>query len=268
MLFEYVQSLTDLLSWTDGAILFAVAIIAGAQNSIAGGGSFLTFPALLFLGVPAVPANATNTVALMLGSVASSAAYRRELKEHRKPLILLTLVSAVGGYAGALLLLNTSDEAFRDLIPWLLLIATATFAFGNQVAGFLRRGRPVEAPDRDAHASLATLGAQLVISVYGGFFGAGIGILMLAALTVGGMTDLQAANGLKNWLATCINGVAVVTFVVAGTVYWPQALVMLVGAVLGGYAGASLARRLSPRTVRGFVVVIGTVLTVYFFLAK
>ena len=255
------------MSVTDGAILFAVAIVAGAQNSIAGGGSFLTFPTLLFLGVPAVPANATNTVALWVGSIASAAAYRQELKDHRKPLVLLTLVSVLGGLAGAFLLLRTPDEAFRGLIPWLLLIATVAFAFGNRLVSLVRRGRPVEEPDRQAHASVASLIAQFVIGIYGGFFGAGIGILMMAALTVGGMTDVQATIGLKNWLATCINAVATVTFAVAGIVYWPQALVMLAGAVLGGYAGASLARRLKPQVVRAFVVVIGTVLTVYFFVA-
>lgn len=249
----------------DAAILFLVATGAGALNSVAGGGSFLTFPTLLFVGTPPILANATSTVALWPGSVASVGAYRREVGRERQRLLSLSLVSLAGGYAGARLLLSTPQDTFRDLIPWLLLTATLVFICGGPLLQRLRAGRPPAATPRRG-ARLAGLVVQFVIATYGGFFGGGIGILMLAALTVTGMEDIHAMNGLKNALAVCINGVAVVTFIAAGAVLWPQALVMTAGAIVGGYGGASLARRLNPVLVRRFVIVIGTAMTLYFFL--
>ncbi len=251
----------------EGALLFAVAGLAGAQNAVAGGGSFLTFPTLLFLGVPPVAANATNTVALWPGSLASAAAYRRELQGQPRRLVALSLVSGLGGYLGARLLLHTPDASFARLIPWLLLTATLVFAFGPVLAARLRTAGTAAAPGAPATERLSPAGmlAQLVISVYGGFFGGGIGILMMAALTMAGLTDVHRMNALKTWLAACINGVAVVTFVVAGAVRGPEAAVMAAGAIGGGYFGAALARRLDARYVRRFVIVVGAALTVYFF---
>jgi uncharacterized membrane protein YfcA len=239
-------------------LLFVAAAVGGAINSVAGGGSFVAFPALLFAGVPAVPANATNTIALWPGSLASAVAYRRELRDVRRALLPLGAASLAGGLVGSLLLLRTSDHTFVLLIPWLLLFATLLFSFGGAVTGRLRAG---------ARASLAVaIGAQLLIGVYGGYFGGGIGIMMLAVLSLLGMTDIHRMNSLKAVLGTLANGVAVVTFVVAGAVAWAPGAVMIVGGVVGGYAGAAMARRVEPGLVRKLVLAVAWSMTGYFFL--
>jgi uncharacterized protein len=239
-------------------LLFVAAAVGGAINSVAGGGSFVAFPALLFAGVPAVPANATNTIALWPGSLASAVAYRRELRDVRRALLPLGAASLAGGLVGSLLLLRTSDHTFVLLIPWLLLFATVLFSFGGAVTGRLRAG---------ARASLGVaIGVQLLIGVYGGYFGGGIGIMMLAVLSLLGMTDIHRMNSMKAVLGTLANGVAVVTFVVAGAVAWAPGAVMIVGGVVGGYAGAALARRVEPGRVRKLVLAVAWSMTGYFFL--
>jgi uncharacterized membrane protein YfcA len=250
----------------DAVLLFLAAAGGGALNAVAGGGSFLTFPTLLFQGVPAVPANASSAVALWPGSLASTAAHREDLRSGKEHLLTFTVSSLVGGVLGAALLLLTPGTTFRALVPWLLLLATLVFAFGGRVVARLRRDRKRGAHDRSRASSVAGFLAQLVIATYGGFFGGGMGMMMLATFTVLGMEDIHAMNGLKNWCAVCINGVAVVTFVAAGIVAWPQTLVMLVGAVLGGYGGATSAKRVDPAVVRRFVIALGLVLSGYFFL--
>jgi uncharacterized protein len=244
-------------------ILFGAALLGGAMNAVAGGGSFLTFPSLILAGVPPISANATNTVALWPGSVASVAAYRREVRCAPHTL-LLSSTSLVGGALGAVLLLHIPSATFTRLIPYLLLLATLLFAFNRPLATRFRthqNGFP--------HPSWRVLAGltltQLVVATYGGFFGAGIGILMLAVLGLMGLDDIHLMNGLKTLLVSITNGVAVVIFVVAHAVAWPQALLMLVGAIVGGYAGAALARQLDPGIVRGVVLLIGCVMTLYFF---
>jgi uncharacterized membrane protein YfcA len=240
-----------------GVLLFLAAAAGGALNSVAGGGSFVAFPALLFAGIPPVPANATNTIALWPGSVASAVAYRRELAEVKREVVPLGIAAALGGLAGSLLLLHTRESTFVLLIPWLLLFATLLFSFGTSIAQRFTRGR---------HAPLAAgCVAQLFISVYGGYFGGGMGIMMLAVLTLLGMTHIHRMNALKNVLGTLINGVAVVAFVVAGAVRWTPGVVMIAGGITGGYAGAALARRVSPKYVRWLVLVIAWGMTAYFF---
>jgi uncharacterized membrane protein YfcA len=239
------------------AMLFVAAAIGGGLNSVAGGGSFIAFPALLFAGVPPVPANATNTIALWPGSVASAFAYRRELADLRREAIPLGVAALAGGLAGSLLLLHTSELTFVLLIPWLLLFATLLFTFGAPLAKRLTRG--AKAP-----LALGVL-AQLGISVYGGYFGGGMGIMMLAVLTLLGMTHIHRMNALKNSLGTLINGVAVIAFVVAGAVRWAPAAVMILGGISGGYLGAASARRVDPQRVRVLVIVIAWAMTVYFF---
>jgi len=246
-------------------ILFIAAFGGGMLNSVAGGGSFLSFPALVFTGVDAKIANATSTVALWPGSAAAARAYRAELMTQRARLVPLSVISVLGGFLGARLLLGTSENTFRALVPYLLLLATGLFAFGGALTARVRQWRGTEAPTPDSRVSAVGLLLQLVIATYGGYFGGGIGILMLAALAVSGMEDVHTMNGLKNWLATCINGVAVLTFILSGAVLWPQALVMVAGATAGGYVGASTARRLDPKLVRRFVIAVGCALTVYFF---
>jgi hypothetical protein len=240
--------------------LVAVAFAAGAQNAVAGGGSFLAFPALLFAGVPPIQANATNTVALWPASVSAAYAFRKDLAHERRILLLFGAVSLAGGLFGALLLLLTPERTFTQLIPWLLGGATIVFAVGPTITRRLRA--------REIHAPLWLMTiVQLLVGVYGGYFGGGIGILMLAALAAMGMTDIHAMNGLKNILGAATNGIAVVTFVVAGVVVWPIALVMLAGAALGGYAGARLSKRVDPKYLRWFIIAVGAALTLYFALS-
>jgi uncharacterized protein len=249
----------------EAALLFLAAVGGGALNSVAGGGSFLTFPTLLFTGVSPIIANATSTVALWPGSIASAGAYRKDVRAYRQLLVPFSIASLAGGYLGARILLRTSDGDFRALVPWLLLVATLVFAFGGQVVSRLRRKRDAERPATTTSTAVA-VATQLVIATYGGFFGGGMGILMLATFTILGMSDIHAMNGMKNWLAVCINGVAVVTFVAAGAVLWPQAVVMLGGAILGGYGGASLAKKVDAVHVRRFVIALGLGLSAYFFI--
>jgi len=241
-------------------------VLGGALNAVAGGGTFLTFPALIFLGVPPVNANATSTVALWPGQWASVAAYRRELVRHERSLVVvLATASMSGGLAGSLLLLNTPQTTFLRLIPYLLLAATLLFAFGRNVTVLVMARARTQHTTHDKPL-LAIWIAQFFMAVYGGYFGAGLGILMLAAFVALGIDDLQEANALKTLLAACINGVAVVVFVVSGIVYWPQAIVMLIGAIVGGYGAASMARRIDPKWLRAFVIAVGLSMTVAFFL--
>jgi uncharacterized membrane protein YfcA len=245
-------------------LLFVAAALGGALNSVAGGGSFISFPTLLFTGVPAVAANATNSVALWPAGVASAFAYRKEMPASRATLVALGGASFVGGVLGAVLLLKTSDTTFVHLIPYLLLLATLVFTFGAPITAKLRARAATE--KREVTMALGW-GAilQLVISLYGGYFGGGMGIMMLATLSLMGMTDIHAMNGLKTLLGTIINGVAVVAFIVAGAVAWGPGLVMVVGGTAGGYAGASIARKLDPKWVRRFVLVVAWGMTAYFF---
>jgi uncharacterized membrane protein YfcA len=281
----------EVMTFPQGLILFCAAILGGTLNSVAGGGSFICFPALVFTGLPAIPANATNSVALWPGSVASVGAYRRELaRQERVLLILMVSTSLIGGILGALLLLKTPPEIFVRLVPYLLLVATLLFTFSGPITARLRRQKPVgvrtgavgtglapvripTAPDSAPTLEKVSLSvplfvglafAQLLIAVYGGYFGGGIGILMLAALAVMGMSDIHVMNALKTLLASCINGVAVITFIVAGVVAWPQAILMIIGAVIGGYGGAYYARKIPQKWVRLFVIGVGFSMTIYF----
>jgi hypothetical protein len=246
-------------------VLMLAAMLAGALNSVAGGGSFITFPTLLLTGVLPIQANATSTVALWPGTISSTAAYRRELSRERDLLGVLAAASVVGGLLGAVLLLKTPQQTFAHLIPWLLLAATLLFAFGGSIANHLRRrlGKEQNAP---LTGLLGVALLQVLIAIYGGYFGGGIGILMLASLALLGLENIHAMNALKTLMASCINGVAVLTFILAGAVAWPQAVVMVVGGILGGYGGAYFARQINPRLVRWFVIVVGAGMTLYFFL--
>jgi len=253
---------SSLLTTPEGVLIFVAGTLGGALNSVAGGGSFIAFPALLFVGVPLIPANATNTVALWTGSAASGGAYRERLHVPKRVLIPLLAVSLVGGLTGAFWLLRTSSHTFQRVLPWLTLGATLLFVFGKRLA----QGRS-SAVGHEASA-LAIAGAclfQLCVAVYGGYFGGGIGIVMLAMLAALGMTDIHDMNALKSVMGSTINGVAVVVFIAKRAVYWPQALVMICGAVLGGYLGAHYAQKLPQAWVRGFVILAGATMTAYFF---
>ncbi|HVO64762.1 MAG TPA: sulfite exporter TauE/SafE family protein [Terriglobales bacterium] len=242
--------------------LFFAGAIGGALNAVAGGGSFVAFPALLFTGVPPVQANATNTVALWIGTTASGGAYRSRLHISRRVMLPLVATSIAGGLIGAFLLIKTPAHTFLRVLPWLLLLATLLFAYGRHLTSRLSGGLEHEATTTAlAFASLF----ELVVAVYGGYFGGGLGIMNLAMLAALGMTDIHAMNALKIVLGAIINGVAVITFVAAHAIYWPQGLVTTVGAVIGGYSAAHYAQKLPQSWIRTFVILVGTGMTLYFF---
>ena len=231
---------------------------AGAMNAIAGGGTFLSFPALLAIGLPPVTANASNSVALWPASLASAWAYRRELARYRQHLPRLTLAAFVGGALGGGLLLVTSNALFARLVPWLLLTATLLFALAPRINRWLEARR--RAGPRQALGWGGTL-FQLLVSIYGGFFGAGMGIVMIAAIAMQGIEDLNEINALKNWLSAVIYSVAALTFTLGGAVSWPHTLVVLLAAAVGGYLAGYVARRLPAIWLRRFILLVGTALT-------
>ena len=236
------------------------------MNSVAGGGTFFTFPSLIFAGVPPIQANATSSVALWPGLAASVGAYRKELKKQNAPLVIvLSITSLIGSIAGAFLLLGTSQATFVHLIPWLLLLATVLFTFNKPIVALLR----IETKSAVSWKSLLGVAVlQIIISIYGGYFGGGIGILMLASLAIIGMDNIHEMNSIKALLAIVINGIAIVIFILHRVVFWPQAIVMVVGATLGGYGGAYFARRIDQKWVRLFVTIVGFSLTLYFFIKQ
>ena len=235
-------------------LVFVAAMIAGGINSVAGGGSLVSFPALIWLGVPPIAANATNTAAVWPGTVGAVWGYRRELRGLDPRAYALVVPSVIGGIAGAVLLYRTPAVIFDRLVPLLVLFATCLFMAQEPLQ---RRFNLSGAHATRSHWLSWAMLFQLAVSLYGGYFGAGIGILMLAALALMGHTDIHQMNGLKNVLATVINGVAAAYFIFSGLVIWSDALVMALGATVGGVGGANIARRIGRDAVRRIVVVIG-----------
>jgi hypothetical protein len=246
----------------DIVLLVLASLAAGAVNSVAGGGTFFTFPVLIMAGVPPVVANATSTIAVWPGAVASAWAYRHQVKLNAKSTLLLALVSLVGGGAGAAILLVTPEAAFEFLIPWLMLSATVLFAASPKIRNWVMRRK--SASDIFVVSGLF-LFLQFMVALYGGYFGAGIGILMLAVLACAGMSQIHEMNGLKTVLGSCINGVAVVIFIFSGIVDWYAAGIMVVAAIAGGYLGAVYAQKLSQKRVRFVVIATGALMTGWFF---
>ncbi len=242
-------------------LLLCAAIVGGLLNSVAGGGMFVIFPALVFTGVPSIIANASSTVAVIPGILASAWAYRADFRTSDDfPFIPLVIVSVIGGIAGALLLLWTPQRTFDFVIPWLLLLATLLFIFGLRIAPALKRIFHI--------GPVTVVVIQFFIAVYGGYFGGAIGIMMLAVWTVFGLTNIHTMNANRTLLGTAANLVAIVIFISAHIVWWPQTLVMLVGTVGGGYAGAHWARKANPRVLRACITVISIGITIAFFLRK
>jgi uncharacterized membrane protein YfcA len=250
-------------SVTQLAVIAAISAVGGAANSIAGGGTLLTFPALLGLGVPAIAANATSTVALWPGSISSMWGYRKELEGARRWAVRLAVPSVFGGIAGAALLLVTPEERFKALVPWLVLGATVLFAvqrpFMNWLQRRIRQRSDVtdEPFTRPINPTATMLAAQFAVGVYGGYFGAGAGIVMLAVFGLMGLTNIHQMNGLKNFNGICFNGVAALAFALMGLVVWPIALVMALGSSAGGYLMSGLAQRVPQAWVRNTVTLIG-----------
>jgi len=237
-------------------VAFAAAFVAGAINSVAGGGTLLTFPVLIWIGLPSITANATSTVAIWPGSLGSVWGYRRELRGVHPITYVLTVPSVVGGVIGAVLLQRTPTHVFDRLVPMLILFATCLFMLQEPVQRMIGSGG-LALHARSRRWVVGAVLFQLLVALYGGYFGAGIGILMLAALGILGYTEIHQMNGLKTLFALFINGIAALYFVVMGMVHWPEALVMAIGAIVGGYAGAGVARRIGAKGVRRVVILVG-----------
>lgn len=267
-------------------ILLLASVLGGTLNSVAGGGSFITFPTLIYIGVSPIQANATSTTGLWPASASATWALRKELAmQNRVLLLVLGIPSFIGGIGGAIVLLKTPQTTFTLLIPFLMLLATLLFAFSPLVNTRLRQRAEarkkrsaetveISREEKSAEAAQTSLpwirlaglaSLQFVIAIYGGYFGGGIGILMLATLGLMGMENIHEMNAVKNTLAACINGLAVIVFILFGAIDWPSALVMVVGTIAGGFGGAYYARKLDPRLIRGFVILVGCVMTLYFF---
>jgi uncharacterized membrane protein YfcA len=230
------------------------------MNSAAGGGSFVSFPALILAGVPPIPANATNNAAMWVGTFGSARAYWPDVKPHRRMLYPMLAVSCAGALIGACLLLLTPSVTFARLVPWLLLFATAVFALSPLLS------KPHAGMTPRHHAWQVVL--QFVVAVYGGYFGAGMGILMLAVLAFSGLPGFNATNGMKNVLSVAINGMALIPFALARIVEWPIAIPMCITALLGGYFGAKFFRWVPQPLARAIVIAIGLTMTVVFFVRR
>jgi len=271
----------------DYLLLSLAAMLAGAINAVAGGGTLLTFPALLAAlgssGSAAVVANATSTVALVPGAIAALAGYRDEIRHERRWAMLLIGPSLAGGLIGSLLVVMLPGETFKSLVPWLILAAALLFALQPPISKWAGLNKPRAAGDasgveenpagvtirtetsRSSALLAAAIGFQFMVAIYGGYFGAGIGILMLSALAIMGMEDIHRMNAVKTLLNLVINGTSVLVFVSSGRVHWPFAAIMAGSSILGGYVAARTIRSVNKRLVRSLIVTIGFVLAAYYF---
>lgn len=239
-------------------LLFLAGVVAGILNAIAGGGTFITFPALVFIGIPPIIANATSTVAALPGYLAAAIGFRRDIAAMRDaPLLKLTIWTVIGGAVGSALLLVSSNKAFSVLVPFLLLLATVVFYWAGPIRSYASRWRSVVTP--------FGLGTLLPMAIYGGYFNGGLGIIMLAVFAMWGMTDLHQMNGLKSWLSFALAVIAFAIFAVGGKIVWGPAAIMSVGTIIGGYAGAPVARRISQRALRLLIAAVGFGMTAIFF---
>jgi uncharacterized membrane protein YfcA len=248
------------------SVAFASAFLAGAINSVAGGGTLISFPALVWLGLNSVTANATSTVAIWPGTIGSVWGYRRELGAAEPRFRVLIVPSLMGGLTGALLLRSTSSATFDRLVPYLILFATILLSVQEPVQRLLKTAHTER--HRATRWLAGAIAFQFLVGVYGGYFGAGIGILMLAAMGILGLTDIHEMNSLKVVCGGSINGVAALYFIWAGMVYWPDVLIMSLGAIAGGYGGAGLARKMGRTTVRRIVIAIGFGMAISLFIRK
>ncbi len=241
----------------DLVIIIGAAFFAGVLNAIAGGGSFLAFPALVFIGVPPIAANATSAVAVFPGYLSGALGFLSEIQSFdRRELYLLLFLSVLGGIAGALFLLITPSEVFSFIVPWLLLFATLLFAFDKQIRRWTHGETGVNPVGKTA--------ATLAVTTYGGYFNGGLGIVLLALFSGLGFRDMNLMNGLKNALSFILSGASVITFLLAGIVYMREGAIMMVAATIGGYAGAQLSRKLSLSVVRILVIIFGLGMTLLF----
>ncbi|MET3615344.1 putative membrane protein YfcA [Rhizobium aquaticum] len=238
-------------------LLFVAGLLSGAINAVAGGGTFLTFGAMTLFGVPPIAANATSSIVQFPGYITSALAYRREIASEWKPILVLSAISLVGSLGGALLLLSLDNPSFKRLVPWLLLAATLLFAAGPKLRPKVETEHPPNSP-----TGIVT---QFIVSIYGGFFGAGMGIMMLASLGLATGGDYHRLNAIKNFLAIVIAAIAIVVFTAGGAISWLHAIIMLPGAGLGGYMGVWLAKRVPQTWMRYAVIAVGLFLAAYYF---
>jgi uncharacterized membrane protein YfcA len=255
----------------DYALLVGASFIAGVLNAAAGGGSFFSFPALLAVGVPPVNANATNTVALWPGQIASILAFRSQLSTVRPMVVPVAIASAIGGVAGAVALLNTRQGTFLKIVPWLLLFATLLFAVSEPAMRQLRRmrsGGGAELPVAALRISPALFIGLTMVCFYIGYFGAGSGFLIITLFSFTGLKGLTPINTLKVICTSVSNGIAVITFIVAGAVYWSKVPYMLLAALAGGYLGAAYSQRMNPALLKGLIIASGLALSLYYFRAS
>lgn len=251
------------MSLSFGLLLFAASLGAGAMKAIAGGGTFLIFPLLVIAGVDPAASAATCIVSLWPGDIASVAAYRKELHSLRTPLLLhLVVASILGGFTGALLLLSVPRSVFAEVAPYLLLLATVIFTVGSRALAWLRG---IEVTAEPTPRAWLVSSCQFFLSVYGGLFGAGLGILMLALFSLLGMNSIHRMNALKNLLGTILNGLSAAIFLATGAVSWEYAVLMMAATALGGYSAASIAQRIDPGRVRLSAVVLSWAMTTYYF---
>ncbi len=249
-----------------GALILGAGVIAGAMNAVAGGGTILTFPTLIWAGLIPLNANATNTVALVPGALASVWGYRRELQNSNPQHYLLLIPSFIGGLGGGILLRYTPPKTFAAIVPFLILFAVVLFILQAPIQRKLRGDKPAttDVATTPRWLWVAAL-LQVLTGIYGGYFGAGMGIMMLATLSVLGIVNIHQMNGLKNMLGMTINLVAALYFIYVGLVQWPEAFVMGLGAIIGGYGGAGVARKLGAKFVRWAVIVIGVGMAISLF---
>jgi uncharacterized membrane protein YfcA len=250
------------------AILFVSSILAGLANALAGGGTFFSFPALTAGGLSSLIANATNAVAVTPGHALAAFTYRDILGRSKKRLVILGVSSALGAIGGAYLLTITSVHTFDMLVPWLLLFATVSFAGGPYLQNFIKSRKATAVPSAKPTTDAVGLGSGIsyfFASIYGGYFGAGQGIVLMTILTLTGVDDVQEANALKNAIATIVSLIAVIVLAFKGFIVWKYGILMIIGAIIGGLYGGKLAKRLSKKTLRTVVITIGTLLTIWYF---
>lgn len=249
------------MNLADVLLLSGSGFVAGAINALAGGGTIFTFSALLAVGLPAVTANATSAVSVLPGQIASTFAYRREIGRAFRRLIPFSLVSAIGGILGGLLLLNTDEGAFRALVPFLILFATVLFIIAPHIATLgekLASHRTKNTP-----GPLAT-SLQGLVAIYGGYFGAGMGIMMLASLSLTEGRDFHALNAAKNWLACIMQGLAVIVFIVSGAIDYGAVAIVALAGILGGWGSVAVGRLVPQHIIRRFVIATGLALSTWY----
>lgn len=244
---------------TQAIILVGIGLIGGVWNAIAGGATLFTFPALMAAGLPPTVANATNYLALLPSNAAALPAYRRELQGLGKQLMPLLVVSGLGAIVGSLLLLISDPDFFIQLVPLLILFATALFAFGDSLRSRLLGWAG------DAKAANLIYIVLFVASIYGGYFGAGLGIILLAIAQIMGFSEFHIANSIKNLLATSFTILSIIIFGIGGLIAWPEAIAMMIGSTIGGYTGGRFAKRVNPAFLRGLVIAFGVLLSLVYF---